>query len=42
VDELFKWYVGYYLPVVYSTVMRDLLPEVYQEIDDKLDDKGGY
>ena len=42
VDELFKWYVGYYLPVVYSTVMRDLLPEVYQEIDDKLDNKGGY
>ena len=42
VNELFKWYVEYYLPVVYSTVMRDLLPEVYQEIDDKLDDKGGY
>jgi hypothetical protein len=41
-DELFKWYVGYYLPVVYSTVMKDLLPEVYQEIDDKLDNKGGY
>ena len=42
VDELFKWYLGYYLPVVYSTVMRDLLPEVYQEINDKLDNKGGY
>jgi hypothetical protein len=42
VDELFEWYHEYYLPVVYSTVMRDLLPRVYQEIDDKLDNEGGY
>jgi len=42
VDELFEWYYEYYLPVVYSTVMRDLLPGVYQEIDDKLDNEGGY
>jgi hypothetical protein len=38
VDELFEWYYEYYLPVVYSTVIKDLLPE----IDDKLDNKGGY
>jgi len=42
VDELFEWYYEYYLPVVYSTVMKDLLPGVYQEIDDKLDNEGGY
>ena len=42
VDELFEWYEEYYLPKVYSTIMRDLLPGVYQEIDDKLDEKGGY
>jgi hypothetical protein len=42
VDELFEWYYEYYLPVVYSTVMRDLLPGVYQEIEDKLDNEGGY
>jgi hypothetical protein len=42
VDELFEWYEEYYLPEVYSTIMRDLLPVVYQEIDDKIDKKGGY
>jgi hypothetical protein len=42
VDELFEWYYEYYLPVVYSTVMKDLLPGVYQEIEDKLDNEGGY
>jgi len=32
VDELFEWYKEYYLPEVYSTIMNDLLPEVYQDI----------
>ena len=42
VDELFEWYEEYYLPEVYSTIMRDLLPGVYQEIDGKLDNEGRY
>lgn len=32
VDQLFEWYKEYYLPEVYSTIINDLLPEVYQDI----------
>jgi len=42
IDELFEWYEEYYLRSVYLTIMHDLLPGVYQEIDDKLDNEGRY
>jgi hypothetical protein len=42
VKELLNWYEEFYLPEVYNLVMNTLLPEVHQDIDDKLDEKEGY
>ena len=42
VKELLNWYEEFYLPEVYNLVMNTLLPEVHQDIDDKLDERGSY
>ena len=42
VQELFTWYEEFYLPEVYNVVMNTLLPIVYQDIDDKLDERMSY
>jgi len=38
VEELFNWYDEVYLPGVYNIVMNELLPQVYQHVEDKMDE----
>jgi hypothetical protein len=42
VKELFNWYEEYYLPTVYDVIMNEILPNVHQQVDDELDNRGGY
>ena len=38
VEELLSWYDEVYLPGVYDIIMNELLPNVYQNIQDKMDE----
>lgn len=42
VKELFSWYKEFYLPTVYNIITTDLLPKMYQRVDDLLDERMGY
>jgi antitoxin component of RelBE/YafQ-DinJ toxin-antitoxin module len=42
VKELFNWYEEYYLPTVYDVIMNEILRNVHQQVDDELDNRGGY
>jgi hypothetical protein len=42
VDDLFSWYNKVYLPGVYDIIMNDFLPNLRQDMDDRLDDNEGY
>jgi hypothetical protein len=42
VDDLYDWYNEFYLPSVYRVIMDNFLPNLRQEMDDRLDDNMGY
>ena len=42
VEELNNWYNEIYLPGVYKIIMDNFLPNLRQEMDDRLDDNMGY
>lgn len=42
VDDLFSWYNKVYLPGVHYIIMNDFLPNLQQDMDDRLDDNMGY
>jgi len=41
VDDLYDWYNEFYLPSVYRVIMDNFLPNLRQDMDDRLDDNMG-
>jgi hypothetical protein len=42
VDDLYDWYNEFYLPSVYRVIMDNFLPNLRQDMNDRLDDNMGY